>query len=130
MTELSVFVVEDSAQIRDRLIETVAENGIGKVVGYADNEDSAVAEILRLRPDIVVLDIQLRIGNGLTVLRKLRTLLPESMPAVIVFTDYAIAEFSRNAAYQGARGFVDKASGLHHLGNLLQALALQPRRPN
>jgi len=125
--KLRVYLVEDSDRIRDRLIERVEENGLGNVVGYADTEEEAVTGILRLRPDAVVLDIQLRIGNGLAVLRKLRNLLPGSMPAVIIYTDYAIAEFSRHAAYQGARYFLDKASDLDHLEGLLRSLSEQPR---
>jgi DNA-binding NarL/FixJ family response regulator len=125
--KLRVYLVEDSDRIRDRLIERVEGHGLGNVIGYADSEEEAVTEILRLKPDAVVLDIQLRIGNGLTVLRKLRNLLPESMPAVIVYTDYAIAEFSRHAAYQGARYFLDKASDLDHLGGMLKSLGEQPR---
>lgn len=125
--KLSVYIVEDSDQIRERLYESVMENGFGKVVGYADTEDKAVIEILRLKPDAVVLDIQLRAGNGLSVLKKLHALLPGSMPAVIVFTDYAIAEFARHATHQGARYFLDKASGLSHVGSLLRSLGVSPR---
>jgi two-component system OmpR family response regulator len=119
---LSVYLVEDSSLVRDHLIDCVTENGFGRVVGYADNEDDAVAEILRTRPDAVLLDIQLRAGNGLNVLRKLRALLQESMPAVVMFMDFAMTDFGRYATAYGARYFLDKASGLKHLRALLRTL--------
>jgi two-component system OmpR family response regulator len=119
---LGVYLVEDSSVLRDRLADCVTENDFGRVVGFADNEDDAVAEILRIRPDAVLLDIQLRAGNGLNVLRKLRALLQESMPAVVVFTDFAITDFGRYATAHGARYFLDKASGLKHLRALLRTL--------
>src|SRR5579863_4290753 len=120
--KLSVYLVEDSSLLRNHLAECVTENDFGSVVGWADNEDDAVTEILRLRPDAVLLDIQLRIGNGLNVLRKLRTLLPERMPAVIVFTDFAITDFGRFSTSHGARYFLDKSTGFKHLGSLLRTL--------
>ena len=126
-TNLTIFLVEDSEQIRDLLIQSVNETGLGSVIGCAETEDEAVSEILRLRPDAVVLDIQLSVGNGLNVLKKIRTLLQDSMPAVIVYTDYAIAEFSRRADYLGARYFLDKASDLNYLRGLLRTLGERPQ---
>jgi DNA-binding NarL/FixJ family response regulator len=122
---LSVFLVEDSAPIRDHLSECVTENDFGRVVGFAETEDEAVAGILKLKPDAVLLDIQLRVGNGLTVLKKLHVLMNESMPAVIVFTDFALTDFGRYSTRYGAKYFIDKSSGLKHLGSLLRTLAVR-----
>jgi DNA-binding NarL/FixJ family response regulator len=122
---LSVFLVEDSAPIRDRLAECVMENDFGRIVGYADTEDEAVAAILKLKPDAVLLDIQLRVGNGLNVLKKLHALLNEAMPAVIVFTDFALTDFGRHSTRYGAKYFIDKANGLKHLASLLRTLAVR-----
>jgi len=68
-TRTNVFIVEDSAPIRERL--TGLLNGIGgvSVVGEAATPQSAVEGILRTRPDSVVLDIQLMGGTGIEVLR-------------------------------------------------------------
>jgi DNA-binding NarL/FixJ family response regulator len=126
-SKLSVYLVEDSIRIRDLLIEFVTENDIGRVVGSTDTEEDAVPDILRLKPDAVVLDIRLRIGNGLNVLRQLDSVLTDSMPAVIVFTDFAIADFRRYSTYHHARYFLDKNSGVKPLGTLLRSLANFPR---
>jgi DNA-binding NarL/FixJ family response regulator len=125
--KLSVYLVDDSTRIRDLLIEYVAENKIGSVVGCTDSENEAVADIVRLKPNVVVLDIQLRVGNGLNVLRQLHSVLMDSMPAVIVFTDFAIADFRRYSNYHRARYFLDKSSGVKPLGTLLRSLANFPR---
>jgi len=122
---LSVYLVEDSSYLRDHLADCVTEHDYGRVVGFADNEDDAVTDILKLKPDAVLLDIQLRAGNGLNVLRKLRALLPGAMPDVIVFTDFAITDFVRYATMYGARYFLDKASGLKHLATLLRTLTVR-----
>jgi DNA-binding NarL/FixJ family response regulator len=74
----------------------------------------------------VILDVQLRVGHGLNVLRKLNTLLPGSMPAVIMLTDFAIADFGRHAATYGARHFLDKSTGMKQLQTILRLLAFRP----
>jgi len=120
---LRVFLVEDSVVIRDRVMEAVAERGYADVIGCAETEDDAFTGIRNLKPDAVVLDIQLRQGNGLNVLRRLKSLPFESQPVVIVFTNHANPEFRRHAASQGALYFVDKVSEFDHLEGLLRMLS-------
>jgi two-component system, OmpR family, response regulator len=125
--ELRIYLVEDSPDMRERLTECVVEGALGQVVGYADTEDDALTGILQHKPDTVIIDIQLRAGNGINVLRKLRALLPDSMPAVIMLTDYAITEFGRRATAYGAKYFLDKATGMKQLEALLRSLTILPR---
>jgi two-component system, OmpR family, response regulator len=120
---LRVFLVEDSSMIRERVIEAVSEQGYADVIGCAETEDDALTGISRLKPDAVVLDIQLRQGNGLNVLRRLKGLPADSQPIVIVFTNHANPEFRRHAASQGALYFLDKISEFDHLEGLLRMLS-------
>jgi two-component system OmpR family response regulator len=120
---LRVFLVEDSAMIRDRVMEAVAEQGYADVIGCAETEEDALAGIQDLKPDAVVLDIQLRQGNGLNVLRRLKGLPFGSQPVVIIFTNHANPEFRRHAASQGALYFLDKVSEFDHLEGLLKMLS-------
>lgn len=119
---LRVYLVEDSAHIRERVIESVAENCEGEVIGCAETEDEAVNGILHFMPDAVVLDIQLRVGNGFNVLRKLKSLPLALRPVFIVFSNFAETEFRRDAAREGAYYFLDKATEFKHLGRLLNTL--------
>jgi len=61
---LRVFLVEDSATIRDRLIETISSLGNIEVVGHAETEAAAIAALQAEPCDAVVLDLQLREGLG------------------------------------------------------------------
>jgi two-component system OmpR family response regulator len=119
---LRVFVVEDSPLIRDRVIECIADRNYADVIGCAETEDDAFEGITRLKPDAVVLDIQLREGNGLNVLRRLKALPSEAQPVIIIFTNHANPEFRRHAANQGALYFLDKVSEFDHLEGLLRML--------
>ncbi len=54
---LRVFAVDDSAILRQRLVEMLSELERVEVVGDAEGRDEAIAGITRLEPDVVVLDI-------------------------------------------------------------------------
>src|SRR6185503_14754826 len=69
---LAVFIADDSAPVAEMLKELLTDPGRIEVTGVADCEADAIAEIHRLRPDVVVLDLQLRIGSGTDVIRAVR----------------------------------------------------------
>lgn len=119
---LKVYLVEDSPVLRDRVIESLEDTGGSRVVGSADTEDDAVSGIVASTPDAVVLDIQLRQGNGLNVLRRLRSLPLDVRPLVIVLTNYNYPEFRFRAIAAGTDYFFDKATELHRVAEVLGAL--------
>lgn len=119
---LKVYLVEDSPVLRDRVIESLEETGNSRVVGSADTEDDAVNGIIKSAPDAVVLDIQLREGNGLNVLRRLRTLQLEVRPLVIMLTNYNYPEFRFRAITAGTDYFFDKATELHRVAEVLGSM--------
>lgn len=123
---LSVYLVEDSPVLRDRVIESLSETGNSHVVGSADTEDDAVNGIIESAPDAVVLDIQLRVGNGLNVLRRLRSLKLDARPLVIVLTNYNYPEFRFRAIAAGTDYFFDKATELHRVAEVLGAIRKPP----
>ena len=64
----TVFLVEDSSAIRQRVVQMLRDQSID-VVGQAQSPQEAVDGILATRQDVVVLDIQLDGGTGLEVMR-------------------------------------------------------------
>ena len=62
--DVKVFVVEDSALVRERLIEMIREIEGVDVVGEADSYGTAVAGIMSTPPDVAILDISLAEGNA------------------------------------------------------------------
>ena len=119
---LKVYIVEDSAVLRERVIESLEEAGNSRIVGSADTEEDAVNGIIQCAPDAVVLDIQLREGNGLNVLRRLRNMQPDVRPLVIVLTNYNYPEFRFRAMTAGTDYFFDKATELHRVAEILNSL--------
>jgi DNA-binding NarL/FixJ family response regulator len=121
---VKVYLVEDSPVIRDRVEESIAEDHRFAVVGHADTEEAALAGITTAVPDAVILDLQLKRGNGFSILRRLATLGLARFPKVIVLTNYAEAEYRRRAFAAGCHFFFDKASEFYRVGEVLRDLAL------
>lgn len=110
---MDVFVVEDSAAMRQRLIAALEEVPGARVVGWSDGADQAVSALSRLRPHFVVLDLRLAQGSGLAVLESIKHL--DLPPVVAVLTNYPHEQYRARCAELGADFFFDKASGLDGL---------------
>ena len=117
---MKVFVVEDSPIVRDRLVAMLWDIEEVEVVGEADNPDDALAEILRIHPDVVVLDIKLRGGSGVSVLYELKYHKPSIK--TIMLTNYATPEFRQRCLSLGADYFFDKTCEFEKVKDVLQAL--------
>jgi DNA-binding NarL/FixJ family response regulator len=119
--KVRVFVADDSVLVRERLIALL--NGIGNVeiVGQARNAAEAIASIREARPDIVVLDIRMPDGSGITVLEGLRGEIPA--PKVIMLTNYPFAQYRRKCLEAGASFFFDKSTEFHKIPNAVEQLS-------
>ena len=105
---LRVFLVEDNPLIRERLIESLTSTGRIEVVGYAEGEREAVDALSDGRWDAVLLDLQLKQGNGLGVLRAIGPARPHGAK-ILVLTTYAIPQYRDRSLALGADAFFDKS---------------------
>ena len=119
-----VFIVDDSAAIRARLVEMLSRLDAVRVIGEATNARDAIAGILNLRPDSVVLDLNLYGANGLEVLRTVHVRAPEI--AFIVLTNHAEAQYRRACSAAGARYFLDKSREFERIPQVLSEIASVP----
>jgi DNA-binding NarL/FixJ family response regulator len=103
-----VFIVEDSASIRSRLVEMLSDLKGIKVVGEAESPREAAAAILETLPDLVILDFQLLGGTGVDVMRAVLPLLPDV--AFLVLTNHPNPQYRRLCMNAGARWFFDKST--------------------
>jgi CheY-like chemotaxis protein len=122
-TPLRVLIVEDSKRLREQLGESISSPGRIEVVGYAETEAEALEILSAASCDAVVLDLQLRQGNGLAVLKALRTSGSEEHVTVIVLTNYAFPHFRERSIKLGADYFFDKASEYDRVREVLDELA-------
>ena len=85
MTPIRILVVDDSVVIRRLLCETLGTDPELEVVGSASDGHIALAKISQLHPDLITLDIEMPVMNGLETLVELRKLYPK-LPVVMFST--------------------------------------------
>jgi DNA-binding NarL/FixJ family response regulator len=115
---MKVYVVEDSDAICERIVRMVDDVKGAIVVGTADVVSSAIHGIERHLPDVVILDIQLLDGNGLTVLQHIKKMMPDIK--VIVLTNFNSDQYRNLAQRYGADAFLDKSNDFMQIPSLLQ----------
>ena len=109
---LITFLVEDSITIRETLIPTLEELANVRVVGTAETENEAIVW-LQNHPDewaLAVVDLFLKEGSGLGILKQCRTRLAQQR--VVVLTNYATAEIRSRCLALGADAVFDKSNEL------------------
>lgn len=123
MQRLKTYIVEDSPVIRDSLIAALEEMAPIDVVGVAEDEASAVRWLGERNntADLVIVDIFLKQGSGLGVLRWAdRTPSPRTM---VVLSNHATPEIRRRCAELGANKVFDKSNELDALMLYCERLA-------
>jgi DNA-binding NarL/FixJ family response regulator len=118
---LRVYVVEDSAPVRERLAEMVDSIAGARCTGSAETAEAAIAGIRQTRPDAVILDIRLADGTGFDVMRALRDYQPK--PVFYVLSSFALEPYRRLAMKLGAAAFLDKATQIETIRQLIARLA-------
>jgi CheY-like chemotaxis protein len=99
---LRVFLVEDSASIRDRLGDFLSEPGKVEMIGYAATEADAVRQLATQRVDVAIVDLNLKEGTGIGVIESVRALHATPPPTIVVLTNYAFPEFEAACRERGA----------------------------
>jgi|SRR5271154_1275214 len=85
MTPIRILVVDDSVVIRKVLCDILSADPQLEVVGTASDGKIALAKIAQLHPDLVTLDVEMPVLNGLETLAELRKLYPK-LPVVMFST--------------------------------------------
>jgi DNA-binding NarL/FixJ family response regulator len=117
---MKVFLVEDSAAVRERLLEMIGEIRDVSIVGEADNYDDAVAGITDTRPDVAIFDIKLARGNGIDALVEAKRRLPGLRG--IVMSNYATPQHVKASADAGAEYFLDKSADFEKITEILESM--------
>jgi DNA-binding NarL/FixJ family response regulator len=126
MQPLATYLVEDSQLIRDNLIGTLEELLPLTVVGAAEDEAGAVQWLAQPgnHADLLIVDIFLKSGSGLGVLRSANLLSPRSH--VVVLSNYATPDMRRKCLDLGADRVFDKSNEIDALIHYCAGLAAHP----
>jgi len=115
-----ILLVDDSKPTRERLAALLSELDETVVVAQAGNSKEALESIRCLRPEVVILDIQMPGGNGVRVLEAVKR--ESEPPVVIMLTNHAYLPYREKCAKLGADFFLDKSHDFDHLQLILTDL--------
>ncbi|HWK74951.1 MAG TPA: response regulator [Povalibacter sp.] len=117
--ELTIYIVEDSPPVRERLVEAVGDIPNARIVGQAEAIPEALEGVRSSRPRVLILDIQLRGGSGIRLLKQMRAAGVSRPELVIVVTNYPTDDYRRASHECGADHFFDKASEFDKVRDVL-----------
>ena len=116
-----VMLVDDHEIMRDGLREVLERSGNFEVVGQAGDGASAVNIALKLKPDVIVMDVMMPLKNGIDACREITELLPDTK--VLILTASAEEDAVMEAVAAGATGFLQKYSGKEKLLDTVREVA-------
>jgi DNA-binding NarL/FixJ family response regulator len=120
---IKVFLADDSIVLRERVLEMLRDIPGVEVLGCAEDGLHAIDCIRELRPDVVILDIQMPRGTGLDILKNIRPV--NGLPLLIVFTNFSYPQYRKRALESGAQHFFDKTTEFEKLRELFGQLTGQ-----
>ncbi|MCF2530196.1 response regulator [Yinghuangia soli] len=103
---LRVLIADDQPLVRTGLALILRSDPAVEVVGEAGDGEAAVAEAVRLRPDIVLMDIRMPVLDGVKATARLAEALPQCR--VLTLSTFDMDEYVVAALRAGAAGFLPK----------------------
>jgi len=104
-----IFIVDDHPMMRDGLAQMIANESDLSVCGDAENASEALERMEKLRPDLALVDITLRSGSGLELIKDLQARLPTVAVLVISMHDESL--YAERVLRAGGRGYIMKQEG-------------------
>ena len=109
--QIRVLVVDDSSLVRKVITDLLESDPLIKVVGTADNGEAAIKMAEKLDPDVITLDIEMPVLDGLTALQRIIATKPKPVIMMSVFTQEGAEETFKALEY-GAVDFVTKPTSM------------------
>jgi len=119
---IRVGIVEDQILVRDALAKLLNYSEDIEVVFTAENGEIALKEINNSVIDVLLLDIQMPVMNGVSVIKELNRI--KSKLKVLILTTFEDEEYISEAMSNGAKGYLLKESGLDEIEKSINQIYL------
>lgn len=106
----SILIVEDSTLVRRLIRSYIEPHAAWRVCGEAENGKAAVEKVKELRPDVVILDFQMPVMDGLEAARQIALLAPNT--AMLMLTMHKFEQLSKEAHAAGIKDVLSKSDGV------------------
>lgn len=108
-----ILVVDDHPIVREGIAARVAHHSDLVVCGEADSEATAMKQVEELRPDLVIVDLRLRSGDGIDLIKRIRKRLPHV--GILVHSMHDESLFAERTLAAGANGYLNKQAAQNSL---------------
>ena len=127
---IRIMVVDDHPIVRQGLVAALEDEPDFEVVGAAESAEAAEALVERLRPEVLLLDLELPGLSGVAAIPRLLEASPDTR--VLIFTAYDTDERVLGAIRAGAKGYLLKGATAADIAGAIRAIAsggsaLEPR---
>lgn len=112
---LDILLVEDSPRIAERLRELLTQEEGVYVVATVEDEPAAVRALCEMKIDLLILDLQLKVGTGFGVLESVGA----RRPRTIVMTNYSLPQYRERARRLGVEHFLNKEKDFERLPEIV-----------
>ena len=117
---MKVLIVDDSAIVRVRLADLLAEVEGIEVIAQAENATQAFELVEALKPDVAIVDVQMPKRNGIDLIQDVKKI--RQAPKIIMLTNYPTPEYREKCFSRGADYFFDKSSEIEEVIDVLKHL--------
>ncbi|MCA6574692.1 MAG: response regulator [Pseudanabaena sp.] len=118
--KIRVLLVDDHSFIRRALRIALGDESALEIVGEAENGQLAIAQIENLKPDVVLMDIQMPVMDGVEATRQIGDRFPETKILILTVDD--TEEYISQALKYGASGYILKNTQPEELSFAIQAV--------
>jgi DNA-binding response OmpR family regulator len=125
---LRVFIADDSQPVAEMLTELIADPGKVDVIGVGASESAVIDSIRRLKPDVVLLDLQLESGSGTNVVKWVRAAPELACVRLLITSNHTSPQLRAGCLELGADDYFDKVKELGALSARVGEFAAQKRR--
>jgi DNA-binding NarL/FixJ family response regulator len=117
---IRILIADDHPVVRDGLAAILSTQPDFEIAGQAAGGAEAVAQAARLRPDVILLDLEMPEMDGVEALRQMRQADPEAR--AIVFTAFDTDERILGAVRAGAKGYLLKGAPREEIFNAVRVV--------
>ncbi len=118
---IRLLLAEDHALVREGTREILERDPMLRVLGEAEDGPTAIALAEELKPDMVLVDLDLPILNGIEVIRRIRS--QAAPPLALVLSAYDDEDYVMAALSAGATGYLLKTAHADELISAIHAAA-------
>ena len=124
--KIKTLILDEVATTRDSLKKLIEYQAELEAVGLAGTGEEAIIQAKKLGPDIILMDANVRGGNGIEVIERLSVEAPEA--AVIIMSTQGKQEYLQRALLAGAKNYLIKPFDNTELVNMVRQVYKQQQR--